>query len=155
MSGFTTPFPRYALVGAGFAVAIALLAAMAPRLGISPPPATPADKRVAAGVTAVASRDLRFADRADGALLVIDARTGATADIIQPGEPSGFIRGILRALARERMQHGVSAGPAFRLTAWRDGSLSLKDLATDRTIELAAFGKDNVASFARYLKAGA
>lgn len=46
---------------------------------------------------------------------------------------------------------GIGNGPAFSLTEWRDGELSLTDTATGRTIELNAFGSTNRASFAALL----
>ena len=48
---------------------------------------------------AVATRALRFEDRRDGSVAVIDARSGLEVDAIR-GE-AGFLRGSLRALARD------------------------------------------------------
>ncbi len=45
-------------------------------------------------------RLLRFEDRADGSIAVIDAATGGMLERVH-GE-QGFLRGALRALARER-----------------------------------------------------
>jgi len=98
----------------------------------------------------LAARDLTFADRADGAVVVTDAGTGQTVDILQ-GE-QGFIRATLRGLARARHSEGLGAAPPFRLTAWSDGRLTLDDAATGRHLELQAFGSFNVAVFARLLQ---
>jgi putative photosynthetic complex assembly protein len=97
----------------------------------------------------VASRDLRFADRADGAVVVTDAQTEQTVDVLQ-GE-QGFIRSTMRGLARARRSDGIGAAPPFRLTAWSDGRLTLDDPADGRHLELQAFGSLNVAVFARLL----
>ena len=97
----------------------------------------------------VASRDLSFADRADGAVVITDARTDQTVDVLQ-GE-QGFIRATMRGLARARHSEGVGGGAPFRLTAWSDGRLTLDDATTGRHLELQAFGSTNSAVFARLL----
>ncbi len=121
------------------------------RIARIPPSASPAAMRAAGHVAPVASRDLRFLDRRDGAVVIRDARTGGTAWIIEPGEKTGFIRGVMRGLARERRASGIGDAPPFNLTLWRDGELSLTDSATGRTIELTAFGTTNRATFAALL----
>ena len=97
----------------------------------------------------VAARDLRFADRADGAVVVTDAGTGQTVDVLQ-GE-QGFIRATMRGLARARHSEGIGSSAPFRLQAWTDGRLTLDDAETGRHLELQAFGSLNVAVFARLL----
>ena len=97
----------------------------------------------------VASRDLRFADRADGAVVVTDAQTEQTVDVLQGQQ--GFIRSTMRGLARARRLDGIGAAPSFRLTAWSDGRLTLDDPSDGRHLELQAFGSLNVAVFARLL----
>jgi len=93
---------------------------------------------------------VRFEDRPDGAVVVLDEATGEQRARIAAGE-GGFLRGVLRGLARERAQSGIGSTPPFELTRWQDGRLSLQDLATGRRIEIDAFGPDNVASFRRLL----
>ena len=107
--------------------------------------------RAQGGIVAVASRDLRFLDRADGAVVIEDVRTGQPASIIHPGEKTGFIRGVMRGRARDRRSRGIGDAPPFNLTLWRDGELSLTDSATGRSIELTAFGTANRAAFAALL----
>lgn len=143
--------PRGTLMMAGAVVAFALTAAATVRIAHIPAAASPAAMRAAARVEAVASRDLRFLDRADGAVVIQDARTGATASVIEPGQETGFVRGVMRGLARERHQHRLGSATPFNLTLWRDGELSLTDLATGRSIELTAFGSTNRATFAALL----
>lgn len=102
--------------------------------------------------TVVAARDLRFADRADGAVVVTDAGTGRVVDVLE-GE-QGFIRATMRGLVRARHSEGIGAAEPFRLQAWTDGRLTLDDAATGRHLELQAFGSLNVATFARLLPLG-
>lgn len=99
----------------------------------------------------VASRSLRFEDRPDGSVAVLDAQSGLQIDSIQ-GE-AGFLRGALRAMARERRKQGLGAGPAFELIARADGRLTLTDPATGERIDLESFGPTNAGNFARLLTA--
>jgi putative photosynthetic complex assembly protein len=123
------------------------------RAGVLDREAVPAAARAADSATVVESRRLTFADRADGAVVVADAASGATVAVIETETKSGgFIRGVLRGLARERRSRGIGAGPPFALTLWNDGSLSFVDTATRRSIELGGFGPDNRAAFAALLK---
>ena len=146
--------PRSMVLLAGGTLAFAFLAAATARIADVPPAASPTAMRAATQVAPVTSRRLRFLDRADGAVVIQDARTGATASVIAPGQETGFVRGVMRALARERRQHGVGAAVPFELTLWRDGELSLTDTATGRSIEMTAFGTSNRATFAELLSAG-
>jgi len=97
----------------------------------------------------VALRALRFEDAADGSIVITDAVTGRPAARIS-GE-QGFLRGALRALARERRRAGEGAGPAFELLARADGRLTLFDPVTQQRIDLESFGPTNAAVFARLL----
>ena len=103
--------------------------------------------RSADHVAPVRSRTLRFVDAPDRGVRIEDAGTGRTASVIVPDQKTGFIRGVMRGLARERRSRGIGNGPAFNLSLWRDGELSLTDSATGRSIELTAFGSTNRASF--------
>jgi putative photosynthetic complex assembly protein len=137
--------PRGALVGAGLLVVFAITAALAGRLtglGTTAPPQA----------TAVETRSLLFADRADGAVVVTEPG-GDTVAIVAPGT-GGFLRGVLRGLAQERMRRNEGPATAFELTRWNDGRLSLTDPVTDRHIYLDAFGPTNVAAFAALLADG-
>jgi putative photosynthetic complex assembly protein len=136
------PFPRGALCAAALLIGITFLAAGAGRLSgsvSSPPTAAP-----------VASRDLHFEDRADGAVAILDARTGKLLEIAQPGT-NGFLRATLRGLARERKHQAYDDIVPFRLTGWADGRLTLEDPTTHRTVELEAFGQTNAEVFGRLL----
>lgn len=92
---------------------------------------------------------LRFEDRPDGAVAVIDAHSGQTIDAIT-GQ-AGFVRGTLRGLARERKRNGIGSEPAFELIGRTDGRLTLHDPATGRKVDLESFGPVNSSVFARLL----
>ena len=92
------------------------------------------------------ARSLAFLDRSDGGVDVVDPVTHRAVTELPPGN-GGFVRGILRALVRERRAFGPVAGPPFVLTRWRDGRLTLDDPATRRRLELTSFGSDNAAVF--------
>lgn len=143
--------PRGTLIIAGALVAFALTATTIVRVADVPPVASPASMREQTGVAPVRSRDLRFTDRADGAVVIVDTGANRIASVIEAGGETGFIRGVMRGLARERRMRGIGNGPPFRLTLWRDGELTLVDTATGRDIQLDAFGATNRAAFAALL----
>lgn len=143
--------PRGALISAAALVLLSIGVTATMRIAHIPPSASPVLLRAAENIAPVASRDLRFTDRADGAVVIQDVGTGATAGMVEPGTKSGFIRGVMRGLARERRMHGIGDQPPFRLTLWQDGQLSLIDTADGRAIELGAFGETNRAAFAALL----
>lgn len=102
---------------------------------------------------AIESRDLQFADGKDGAVLVYDASDHRLIEELAPGS-NGFVRVVLRGLARERRLNDVGAEPAFRLTRYENGQLALRDTSTSKIVDLAAFGAANERAFARLMAAG-
>jgi putative photosynthetic complex assembly protein len=137
--------PRGALLGAGFLVISALLMVGVARLtgyGPAKPPAS----------AVVETYDLRFEDRADGAVLIYSDATNRLVDTLQPGT-NGFVRGVLRGLARERRAESIGPTAPFRLTRWADGRLSLDDPSTSRHVDLEVFGPTNAGAFADILVA--
>lgn len=136
-------FPRGTLLGAGSLVAFALCAAVFARSSgigtMQMPDAQP-----------LQSRELRFTDRNDGAVIVDDARSRQTIAVLMPGT-NGFVRGVMRSFARERRRENDSAAPPFLLTRWNDGRVTIEDTATRESIELIAFGATNLAAFAQFL----
>jgi putative photosynthetic complex assembly protein len=100
----------------------------------------------------VSVRQLRFEDRPDGSVAVLDAsQPGVAVEIDRIHGEAGFLRGSLRALARERGKRGIGSGPAFELIARADGRLTLSDPATGERIDLESFGPTNAAVYARLL----
>jgi putative photosynthetic complex assembly protein len=133
--------PRRVLFGAGALVAFALVAVLFGR---------------ASGIGDVHMTErhpyqvlqLRFFDRDDGGVAIMDATTGVLLDKIAPGT-NGFVRGALRGFAQERLRDGIGSATPFVLTRWDDGTLSLQDKAIGRRIDLDAFGHTQAEVFAR------
>jgi putative photosynthetic complex assembly protein len=146
--------PRGTLILAGALVLFAFTATAAVRIANIPAAASPVAMRTANKMVPVESRNLRFIDRADGAVVIEDTDKGDTASVIEPGQQTGFIRGVMRGLARERRMRNIGDRPPFNLSLWRDGELSLTDSATGRSIELTAFGSSNRATFLALLSKG-
>lgn len=144
--------PRGALAMAGALVLFSLGVTGLVRITGTPPAASPERLREATRVEPIASRELLFLDQADGGVVIRDAKTDRVVQVIAPGTETGFIRGVMRGLARERRMHGTGNAAPFTLTSWRDGQLSLTDTATGRDIELSAFGTTNRQSFAALLE---
>lgn len=97
----------------------------------------------------VAEQDLRFLDRADGAVIVQSGRDGHEIAVFQGQQ--GFLRGTLRGFARTRHLSGLGPELPFQLARWSDGRLTLDDKATGEHVELLAFGPTNAAVFAPLL----
>jgi putative photosynthetic complex assembly protein len=100
---------------------------------------------------AVENRDLQFADGQNGAVLVFDASDHRLVDTLAPGS-NGFIRVVMRGLARERRLADIGAQPPFRLTRYAGGQITLTDTSTGKQIDLGAFGSSNTEAFARLMK---
>jgi len=92
-----------------------------------------------------------LSSRADGALVIDDTVRGSVAAVLPHGTNNGFIRGVLRGMARDRLLRGVGRTEPFRLTLFADGALTLFDPSTARNIELGSFGPTNKQSFADLL----
>lgn len=99
---------------------------------------------------AIESRDLQFADGKGGEVLVYDASNGQIIDTIAPGT-NGFVRVVLRGLARERKLGDVGQKPPFRLTRYANGQMTLTDTSSNKQIDLVAFGSANAQAFARLM----
>jgi putative photosynthetic complex assembly protein len=133
--------PRAALVAVGALVAATLVAVGAVRISGVPIRAPDAEP--------MQTRSLRFEDRPDGGVAVIEARE-ARELVVLTGE-QGFLRGALRALTRERARRGLGAEQPFELIARADGRLTLLDPATGERVDLESFGPTNAGVFARLL----
>ncbi|MEN9420075.1 MAG: putative photosynthetic complex assembly protein PuhC [Pseudomonadota bacterium] len=135
--------PRWALIAAALVVGATLALVAILRLNGFDPAQAPAE--------VVAERLLRFADAADGAVVVHDARTGEAVATMR-GE-QGFLRGVLRGLARERRARDVPASEPYVLSLRADARLLIHDPSAGQRIDLASFGPDNAAVFLRWLPA--
>jgi putative photosynthetic complex assembly protein len=140
------PFPRGALIAASALIGISLLATTAVRLVRLTSPAPIAEVQPAPAFSA----DLRFSDQADGSIKVQNSRTNRVVAMIQPGV-GGFVRGVMRGLARDRISRRIGEAPPFRLSQARNGHMSLEDTATGRVIDLESFGAGNRDSFVQLL----
>jgi putative photosynthetic complex assembly protein len=136
-------FPRWVLYCAGAVLLFTLASVALVRITGNGP-----DQRAAA---ASAERALRFEDRPDGSIAVIDGVTGSLLTTVS-GE-QGFLRGTLRALSRERKARGLGGEVPFRLMSRFDGGLTLYDPLTSQRVDLDSFGPTNMAVFAPLLTA--
>jgi putative photosynthetic complex assembly protein len=140
------PFPKGALIAAGALIGVSLIATAAGRIAIlSAPHVAIAQAPPAQSVA------LRFADQADGAVIVRDGRDNAVVASLAPGT-NGFVRGVMRGLVHERRSKGIGAAPPFVLSRWNDGHLALEDTATRRQIDLDAFGDGNKDAFVQLMR---
>lgn len=136
-------------MGAVMAISVALTASVS--LGLMDRVAVPSELRAEAGTKATDSRQLNFFDAEGGAVSIVDASNGEEIARYEPGT-GGFIRSTVRSLAHARQVRGIGAEPAFDLTQWDDGSLSLTDSTTGKSVELGSFGATNRAVFAALLE---
>lgn len=134
-------FPRWFLWCAGGLIAFSLVAVGMVRLTGNGP------DQLTAAITA--ERSLKFEDRADGGVSVIDGNSGSLLTVMR-GE-QGFLRGTVRALARDRHARQIGSEVPFQLIARAGGRLSLQDPSTGHRVDLDAFGPDNVAVFMPFL----
>lgn len=137
------PYPTIPLAAAVSLVVVSVLSVAFVRV-------TGGDAAAPAPAAVVAAIDLRFQDRQDGAVVVIDAATDAEIDVLEPGT-HGFTRSTLRGLARARKARGAGMEVPFSLTQTEAGRLLLSDPVTGREVDLWAFGATNALAFARYL----
>lgn len=144
-------FPKSALYAAGALIFVSIATVGSIRLGLLPAPETAPESRMRRHVQPTVTRDFRFEDRADGALLVTDVAAGKLVFVFPPGSNTGFIRGVMRGLMRERRLHEVGRTGPVTVSQWADGALTLEDKSTGRILELGSFGHTNRAAFAQLL----
>lgn len=92
-------------------------------------------------------RQLRFEDRPNGDIAVLDAHT--RLEVAHFKGEQGFLRGSLRALARERKRTDHGPDVPFELIGHVGGRITLLDQATGQRINLESFGPTNSAVFAQ------
>jgi putative photosynthetic complex assembly protein len=134
-------FPRWVLWTVGGMLAFTLISVGLVRITGNGP------DQLAAAVTS--ERLLRFEDRSDGGISVIDAANNQILTIVT-GE-QGFLRGAVRALARERKTRQLGSEQPFQLIARTDGRLTLFDPYTGHRVDLESFGPSQAAVFAPFL----
>ncbi|MSP35865.1 MAG: photosynthetic complex assembly protein PuhC [Limnohabitans sp.] len=134
-------FPRWILYFAAGIIAFSLISVGLIRITGNGP-----DQRAAAPTV---QRSLVFEDQKDGGVRVADGVSGQTLTVLY-GE-QGFVRGALRALARERFARGIGSAQPFDLIARVDGRVTLMDPSTNQRVDLESFGPTNTAEFARFL----
>ncbi|MFN3231228.1 MAG: photosynthetic complex assembly protein PuhC [Alphaproteobacteria bacterium] len=137
-------FPKRILYGVAVLVLVAFTAAVVGRqydIGAM---------RTPEGVP-VASRDINFVDKPDGSVEVYQIPDDTLIEVLEPGSDN-FIRVVMRGFVRERKRNGIGRETPFSLSRWEDGRLMLLDPATGRQVMLNAFGKTNIAAFARLLE---
>jgi putative photosynthetic complex assembly protein len=143
--------PRGALIGVAALLLFTMGVTGATSLGLFPRSGDPTASRAAQNVAPAQTRELRFADREDGAVVVTDAASGETVKVIGFGE-GGFFRATMRRMAKARVAAGIGAEPPFKLILWENGALSLTDPQTSRESEIHGFGGDHSKVFADMLK---
>lgn len=143
--------PRGALISAALLLLFVMALTGAVRLGWIPQSADPTATRASQNIEPAQTRELRFADRADGAVVVSDAASGEMVKLVEFGQ-GGFLRATMRRMAKVRMANGIGAEPPFKLVRWENGALSLSDPQTGREAELHGFGPDHSRIFAEMLK---
>lgn len=141
----TQKVPLGALVGAALLMAASIALAAVAR--------TDHDASAVDASAAVASVDLRFVDRPDGSVAVLEATTGREVHTVAPGT-GGFVRGVLRGMYRTRKLEAMGAEASFRLWRRDDGRLFLDDPESGRHVDLNSFGATNERAFAVILDAG-
>lgn len=145
--------PKVPLMMIGGLALFSLALASATSAGLLSRDAVPSEARAAAGVAATAERSLYFHDEPDGGVRIEDAANGEMVAMVEPGT-GGFIRTTLRSLVHVRRAKGIGADTPFVLTEWENGTLSLSDGETGKSVELHSFGPDNREAFAVLLERG-
>ena len=94
-------------------------------------------------------RQLRFVDGGNGTVEVLQVRPGEADTLIHLIEPGdgGFIRGVLRSMARARRASGISEEAPFVVIQLANGTVLLEDPATQQRIDLQAFGPASIEAF--------
>jgi len=142
----TQKVPKGVLLGAAALMLLTLVLAAGARVAraANPAPALPPPRAVL---------EVRFEDRPDGAIAMLEASSGRELSVVPP-RTNGFIRGVLRGMFRNRRLESLGPDGTFRLAREADGRLSLEDEQTGRRVDLGAFGPTNSAAFAELLAAG-
>jgi len=136
-------FPKKLLIAAGAMIAITILSVSWSRI-------EQIGNEQSLASAPIVERSLRFEDRADGGIAVLDGRSKDEIARVLPGT-NGFLRSTLRGMARDRKRRDISSEQPFQLSILADGRLNLSDPVTGRTIDLGAFGPSNATVFRQFL----
>jgi putative photosynthetic complex assembly protein len=138
--------PKAALIAAAVLVVFVITATAMVRLtGVGATRMTPPK--------VIASIDLLFDDGENGSVLVYDASDRRLIETLGPGA-GGFVRVVMRSLARERKLASIGKEPPFQLARHDNGQLTLTDTTTKKQIDLNAFGSSNLDAFAKLMAKG-
>ncbi|HMO08950.1 MAG TPA: photosynthetic complex assembly protein PuhC [Paracoccaceae bacterium] len=130
------------LVRAMFALALASLAIVTyARLTDRPTVGQPA------AAEAVTERVIALVGGGAQAVRVLDADGALLADLAH----GGFITVIQNGLMTVRRRHGIDPALPVRLVEYANGRTTIEDPLTGWSVELYAFGADNLAAFRRIL----
>ncbi|MGY6555760.1 MAG: photosynthetic complex assembly protein PuhC [Wenzhouxiangella sp.] len=102
----------------------------------------------------VEQRQLRFLDGGNGTVEVLEVRPGTDDTliyVIQPGD-GGFVRGVLRSMARARRSSDISEDAPFIVIQLANGTVLLEDPVTGQRIDLQAFGPASIEAFQALLR---
>lgn len=137
--------PRPVLFAAAALVGLSILAASLARVNRGVDEVSLVDASTPATL-----RELRFVDRTGGGVEVFDALTRESLGILEVGK-DGFVRGVMRALARQRRLKNISRETPVQLIQIDGHGLVLFDPATGQRVYLNAFGQTNVEAFTRFM----
>ena len=116
-----SPASRGGLIAAAGLILSALAATGAARVAqLTAPSDPPAAERPGAAA------ELVFLDEPDGSIQVRRDQDRRLVDLIAPTK-GGFVRGVMRGFARDRMMRGIGSGPPFQLAESEGGRLTLTD----------------------------
>lgn len=136
--------PKEALIAAGLLILLTISAVAVFRIAGLEPAA-----QIANPDQYLVSYQLRFEDGPNGSVRVYEIDSGGLERFVHevPSGEGGFVRGVLRSLARARNASGISRAHPFVLKQQATGTLLLEDPQTGQRIDLQAFGPTNIDSF--------
>lgn len=138
-------FPLPVLLGAGALMVLTMGVAFGARQArLSAPPV--------AARPPLETLEVRFEDRPDGSIAVLEATSGREVSLLAP-RTNGFVRGVLRGMFRTRKLEALGREATFRLSREADGRLSIVDPQTNHRVDLDSFGATNAQAFAQLLVA--
>lgn len=101
--------------------------------------------------TIVATRSISFEQAANGVVSVRDAKSGAVLGSY-PFNENAFMRTVMLSFRHERARTGGEQLLPYTIEQWNDGRVTVSDPVSGRSIEMAAFGRHQVETFAALLQ---